>query len=294
MSAAHELSRPAAPQGTLYVVGTPIGNLEDITLRALRVLREVALVAAEDTRRTRALLAHFDIPTPLLSYREQNRAASTPVILERLRSASVALVCDAGMPAISDPGADLIARVLAEGGRVEVVPGPSAVLMALIASGLPAAPFSFVGFLSRQRGDRLRQLQALSARTDTLVFFEAPHRLLVTLTELAEVFGDRPAAVCRELTKLHEETLRGSLAQMRDHFAAVAPRGEFTLVVQGARDMAASASAAVDVEARLRAAMAAGEEMRAVLAELARLSGRPRRELYALWQSLRRDAERPP
>src|SRR5438067_6540892 len=217
--------------GTLYVVSTPIGNLEDISLRALRVLREVSLLAAEDTRRTRALLTHYGITTPLVSYREQNKSASTPLVLRRLAAASVALVSDAGMPAISDPGAELIARVSALGGRVDVVPGPSAALTALVASGLPTTPFTFVGFLSRQRGDRRRQLEDLATRPETLVLYEAPHRLRETLSDLRASLGDRPAAVCRELTKLHEEVLRAPLSVLAGRFDAVQPRGEFTLVV---------------------------------------------------------------
>jgi 16S rRNA (cytidine1402-2'-O)-methyltransferase len=282
-----------APLGTLYVVGTPIGNLDDMSLRALRVLREVSLVAAEDTRRTRALLTHYGLATPLVSYREQNRAAATPLVLGRLATASVALVSDAGMPAISDPGSELIARVSALGGRVEVVPGPSALLMALVASGLPTTPFTFVGFLSRQRGARRRQLDDLATRPETLVLYEAPHRLRETLSDLRALLGDRPAAVCRELTKLHEEVLRAPLSALVDHFHSVEPRGEFTLVVSGCGPQAARRPGLTDdeVDARLSAALHGGEDMRAVVADLARATGRPRREIYARWQELRRTME---
>ena len=283
---------PLLPIGTLYVVATPIGNLEDITLRALRVLRAVSVVAAEDARRTRSLLTRHGIPARLMSYREANRAAASVAILETLSKGSVALVSDAGMPLISDPGAELVRRVVAEGGRVEALPGANAALTALVVSGLPPAPFTFVGFLSRQRGDRRAQLAALADRPDTLVFYEAPHRLEETLLALQDALGDRAAAACRELTKLHEEVRRGTLGELRAHFAATAPRGEFTLVVAGAvADSGAANRGAgatdADIEARLRAAMESGEDMRVAVAALAAASGQPRRAIYARWQALR-------
>lgn len=274
--------------GTLYVVGTPIGNREDISLRALRLLREVALIAAEDTRHTGALLAHYGIATPLISYREQNRASATALILERLRASPVAIVSDAGMPAISDPGADLVAAVLDRGGRVEVAPGPSALIVALVGSGLPPSPFTFAGFLSRQRGDRRRYLESLKTRPDTLVFYEAPHRLLETLRDLRDVLGERDAAVCRELTKRHEETRRGALSALLAHFEAVPPRGEITLVVRGASPGAVAPGLAdAEIDARLARAMQEGADMRAVVSALAATSGLPRRAIYARWQALR-------
>ncbi len=283
---------PPLPIGTLYVVATPIGNLEDITLRALRVLRAVSVIAAEDARRTRSLLTRHGIPARLIGYREANRAAATTTILETLRTGTVALVSDAGMPLISDPGAELVRRVVAEGGRVEALPGANAALTALVVSGLPPAPFSFVGFPSRQRGDRRAQLAALADRPDTLVFYEAPHRLGETLQALQDALGDRAAAACRELTKLHEEVRRGTLGELRAHFAATAPRGEFTLVVAGAasnpgaENRGAGATDA-DIEARLRAAMESGEDMRGAVAALAAATGHPRRAIYARWQALR-------
>ncbi len=280
----------ALPIGTLYVVATPIGNLDDITLRALRVLRAVSVVAAEDARRTRSLLARHGIPARLMSYREANRAAATAAVLETLRTGAVALVSDAGTPLISDPGAELVRRVVAEGGRVEALPGANAALTALVVSGLPPAPFTFVGFLSRQRGDRRVQLAALADRPDTLVFYEAPHRLQETLLALQDALGDRAAAVCRELTKVHEEVRRGTLGELREHFAATAPRGEFTLVVAGADSGAAHKGAGTtdaDIEARLRAAMESGEDMRVAVAALAAETGQPRRTIYARWQTLR-------
>lgn len=279
------------------MVATPIGNLEDISLRALRVLREADVVAAEDTRHTRTLLGRHGIVRPLVSYREQNKASSAPALLRRLETGTVALVSDAGMPAIADPGAELIRQVVAAGGRVEVVPGPNAALAALVASGLPPAPFLFAGFPSRQRGDRRRRLADLAARPETLVFYEAPHRVHETLEDLLAALGDRPAAACRELTKLHEEVRRGPLSALLDYFNATAPRGEFVLVVHGAEGdgagathLAGSLSAAIsdeEMDALLSAAMARGERMRAVVADLATRSGRARREVYARWQTLR-------
>lgn len=278
-----------APRGLLYVVGTPIGNLEDISLRALRILREVALVAAEDTRHTRVLLAHYGITTPLISYREQNKASVTPIITDRLHHDSVALVCDAGLPAIADPGADLIARVLGLGGRVEVVPGANAALTALIGSGLSPAPFTFAGFLSRQRGARRRHLAALASRSETLVFYEAPHRLRETLADMLAAFGDRQAAVARELTKHHEETVRDTLSALAERFSAVTPRGEITIVVHGMETTGPAAPDAMtgDVDADLRAAMRSGEDMRAAVVRIAVLSDQTRRSVYARWQALR-------
>lgn len=278
--------------GTLYIVATPIGNLEDITVRALRVLREADVVAAEDTRHTRGLLSRYGIARPLVSYREQNRAVSAPVLLRQLETGTVALVSDAGMPAIADPGAELIRQVVARGGRVEVVPGPNAALAALVVSGLPPAPFLFAGFLSRQRGDRRRQLTSLAARPETLVFYEAPHRVVETLADLSAILGDRPAAACRELTKLHEEVRRAPLGALLDHYRATPPRGEFVLVVGGAAEDAARAGESyglsdAEVDAALLAAMERGERMRAVVADLAARGGRGRRDVYARWQALR-------
>ena len=279
---------------TLFVVGTPIGNLEDITLRALRVLRDVSIIAAEDTRHTRILLKHHNISTPVMSYRDQNMEVATPVLIERLTSSSVALVADAGMPVISDPGAHLIARVIEAKIRIEVVPGPSAFLTALVGSGLPAASFTFVGFLSRRRGDRLRQLRTLAGRPETLVFYEAPHRVQRTLADLLEVFGDRHAAVCRELTKVHEETLRGQLIDLASQFAERQPRGEFTLVVRGAPALVTD-QAAVDreIDAWLREALAAGADMRITIDEIAAATSVSRRTIYARWHALREN-HRPP
>jgi 16S rRNA (cytidine1402-2'-O)-methyltransferase len=221
--------------GTLYVVATPIGNLEDITLRALRVLREVAVIAAEDTRRTARLLQHYSISTPTTSVHEHNERARVPALLERLAGGeSVALVSDAGTPVLSDPGTLLVAAAHAAGIRVEPVPGPSAALAAVSASGLPAGEVLFLGFPPPRAGARRRWLEALAAERRLLVLYEAPHRVRETLQDLLAVWGDRPMAVARELTKMHENLVVGPISGQIDRLGD--PRGEYTLVVAGARD----------------------------------------------------------
>ena len=205
--------------GTLYVVATPIGNLEDVTLRALRVLREVELVLAEDTRRTRTLLTRHDVAKRPRSLHAHNEAQRSREVLEVLASgSSVALVSDAGTPLVSDPGERLVAAAIEAGHAVVPVPGPSAVLSALVASGLPAAPFLFLGFLPRRSGEREALLARIRDRTETIVLFESPRRLAATLRRLADALGDRPACVARELTKLHEEVARGSLQELAERF----------------------------------------------------------------------------
>jgi 16S rRNA (cytidine1402-2'-O)-methyltransferase len=218
---------------TLFLVATPIGNLDDITLRALRVLREVSLIAAEDTRRTAKLLSHFDIHTPTTSFYEQVEREKTPRLLARLAGGeSLALVSDAGTPGISDPGYRLARAAIDRGFRVEAIPGASSVLTALVSSGLPTATFSFVGFPPPRAQARDRWLAAIGARRDTLVFFEAPHRVRDTLEAVLRVLGDRQIAVGRELTKIHEEYLRGTVSDVLALLAV--PRGEFTIVLGGA------------------------------------------------------------
>ena len=222
----------------LTIVGTPIGNLEDISARALRILREVSLIAAEDTRVTRHLCARYDIHTPLTSFTDaydRRQSGRLHHVLEVLDSGQdVALVSDAGMPGISDPGYVLIQAALAAGHRVEVVPGPSAVTTALVGSGLPSDRFLFVGFLPRKAGERRALLAELAAEPGTLVAFEAPHRLLDALDDLLTTLGDRPVAVARELTKRFEEIWRGSVSAAKDYYAQHPPKGEITLVMAGA------------------------------------------------------------
>jgi 16S rRNA (cytidine1402-2'-O)-methyltransferase len=222
--------------GTLYVVATPIGNLEDITLRALRVLKEVGLVACEDTRRTRTLLTHFGIHVPVTSYFEHNKLAKGPAILQTLREGrSVALVTDAGTPGISDPGFLLVREARTAGIAVVPVPGPSAVVTALSAAGIPADSFVFDGFLPAKPGKRIHRLEALRDLEMTIVCYESPHRILATLEAVGQVFGQVEIVVARELTKQFEEIVRGSPEALREGFAAGPVRGEFTLVIPYAK-----------------------------------------------------------
>ncbi|HAZ31601.1 MAG TPA: 16S rRNA (cytidine(1402)-2'-O)-methyltransferase [Dehalococcoidia bacterium] len=216
---------------TLYVVATPIGNLEDVTLRAIRVLRDVGLIAAEDTRRTKRLLSAHQIKTPLTSFHEHNKRAKLPHLLRALEHGDVALVSEAGMPGINDPGYDLVLAAVDRDVKVVPVPGPSAIPAALAVSGLTTEQFIHLGFLPRKKGARRKLLQSIAAEPRTIVAFETPHRLRSALGDLGEVLGERRLAICREMTKLHEEIFRGTVSQAIEHFAK--PRGEFTLVIEG-------------------------------------------------------------
>ena len=221
--------------GTLYLVGTPIGNLGDLSPRAQEILSSVDFIAAEDTRVTLKLLNHFGIKKPLLSYYEHNKVESAAVILPRLLAGeSCALVSDAGMPAISDPGEELVRLCAEREISVSTVPGPSAVITALALSGLPTQRFTFEGFLSTSNKSRREHLESLRNEHRTLVIYEAPHKLAETLADLLEVLGDRDIALCRELTKLHEEVIRTTIAQALERFRQDRPRGEFVLVIRGA------------------------------------------------------------
>ncbi|OGO50130.1 MAG: 16S rRNA (cytidine(1402)-2'-O)-methyltransferase [Chloroflexi bacterium RBG_16_68_14] len=274
--------------GILYLVATPIGNLEDITLRALRVLGEVPLIAAEDTRTIRKLLTHYRIRRPrLLSYTERNRRIRTPAILAALQEGDVALVSEAGMPGISDPGVHLVEAAAAAGCRVVPVPGPSALTAALAASGLPTRRFHYLVFLPRTAGRRRRLLQEVATLPETLVAFEAPHRLRRTLGDLREALGDRRIAVCRELTKLHEEIFRGTLSTALDHFTE--PRGECTLVIEGAGDSKPKREAPVDIDGHLRELKAQSLRARDAVREVARRSGMSRQEVYRRWLALSKE-----
>ena len=265
--------------GTLYVVATPIGNLEDVTLRAIRVLGEAALVYAEDTRRTRRLLDRYDIAARPRSLHAHNEVARINEILATLEAGEdVALVSDAGTPLVSDPGERLVACVAEAGHRVSPVPGASAVTSALVASGLAPVPYTFVGFLSRKAGERAAALSALSQRPETLVFFESPKRLAGTLQEMATLFGARSACVARELTKVHEHVERGTLAELAARFQEE-PKGEVTIVVAGAAETGVDPAA---LRGRIAEAVAAGGSARDIAAELQAETGVPRRVLYGL------------
>jgi 16S rRNA (cytidine1402-2'-O)-methyltransferase len=219
---------------TLYLVATPIGNLEDISPRALDTLRGVSLIAAEDTRRARQLLAHFDIHTPVTSFFEHSRTTKLDQILDALETGDVAVISEAGMPGINDPGYELVRAALDRGQRVSPIPGPSAVLTALVGSGITASPFYYVGFLPREPQARRKFLRELEPEPDTIVAFETPHRLRSALSDLDNIFGsDRNICVARELTKKFEEFQRGTIGEVRAYFERNEPRGEFTLVIQG-------------------------------------------------------------
>jgi 16S rRNA (cytidine1402-2'-O)-methyltransferase len=266
--------------GTLYLVATPIGNLEDITLRALRVLREVPLVAAEDTRTTRILFRRYGIETPLTSYNDHNKRRKTPLLLDTLRGGDVALVSEAGMPGISDPGHDLVTAAVAEGHRIVPVPGPSAVTAAVAASGLPARRFYYLGFLPKAAGPRRRALAAIAPIPDTLVIFESPHRVRATLEDVRTALGNRRVALCRELTKLHEEIVRGTVEDVLERLPPE-PRGEVTLVIEGATE--APREAEFDLDTAIAALKARGVSVRGAAAAL---SGKAsRREVYRRWHA---------
>jgi 16S rRNA (cytidine1402-2'-O)-methyltransferase len=268
--------------GTLYIVPTPIGNLEDITLRALRVLREVTLIAAEDTRTTGRLLAHYEIDTPQTSYHEHNKLAKLDAILGALDTGDVALVSDAGTPGLSDPGYELIRAALDAGVRVEPLPGPSAVIPALVASGLPTDSFVYLGFLPRKSGARREALGEVREAPRTIVLYEAPHRLLDTLGDVRDVLGPRRVAVARELTKLYEEVWRGGVDEAIAHYTENPPRGEITLVVAGASPAEARTWTEDEVRAALAGRLAAGESRAAAAKAVAQEAGWPRRRVYDL------------
>jgi len=275
--------------GTLYVVATPIGNLEDVTLRALRVLREVDLIAAEDTRRTRTLLGRHGIARPLTSYYDAVERARAPAIVARLQAgASVALVSDAGTPGIADPGYHLVRGALAAGVPVVPVPGPSALTALVSVAGFPAERFVFEGFLPSRPGPRAARLAALAHEPRALVFFEAARRLAPFLAAAEAALGDREAALARELTKRHEEILRGSLSELRERVARRASlRGEVTVLVAGAPE-AEPARDVASIDEELRAGRAAGRGLRELAAEIARRTGMSRREVYRRGLALER------
>jgi 16S rRNA (cytidine1402-2'-O)-methyltransferase len=264
---------------TLYLVATPIGNLEDISTRALRVLREVQLIAAEDTRHTAMLLQRYDIHTTSLSYHEHNKLVRLERVLEALQEGDVALVSDAGTPALNDPGYELVRAVIAAGHQVSPIPGACAPIAALVASGLPTDSFLYLGYLPRKASARARLLNQIASIPYTLIFLEAPHRLLAALEQLHGVLGDRQVAVGRELTKVHEEIFRGSLSQAHQHFIEKPPRGEFTLIVAG-NTYQTERWTEEHLNAELQAYLAIGETAAQLAARMADPSGWTRREIY--------------
>ncbi len=270
---------------TLYIVATPIGNLEDVTLRGLRVLRYVSLIAAEDTRTTRKILSHYEISTPCTSYHDRNRVSKLPMILNALTQGDVALVSDAGTPGISDPGAELVSAADEAGHDVVPIPGPSSMTAALSVAGIGVDQFVYLGFLPRRGGPRGRLIESLADERRAWVAFEAPHRLAETLSDIGDRLGDRQVVVCRELTKLHEEVFRGTVSGAINHF--VEPRGEFTLIVQGA-DVTLDSDAALIERARriLLEEFKRGRTAKDAIAS-ASSSGLSKNELYRLWVEIK-------
>ncbi len=271
--------------GTLYLSATPIGNLEDMTYRSVRILGEAGLIAAEDTRHTRKLLAHYDIHTPLTSYHEHNKLTKGPELIDYLlRGENLVCVSDAGLPGIADPGSHLAGLAIAAGIRVSPLPGANAALSALICSGLDTTVFTFVGFLPRTAKKRRDILQNVKEHAETLIFYEAPHHLQATLSELAAALGDdRPAAVGRELTKKFEEFRRGTLAELRDYYSVQEPRGEFVLVVagnDGSHEPATDELSGLGPVELVAHFMAAGQDRKTAMREAAQRLGISRRDVY--------------
>ncbi|MDD5339525.1 MAG: 16S rRNA (cytidine(1402)-2'-O)-methyltransferase, partial [Dehalococcoidales bacterium] len=264
----------------LYVVATPIGNLEDISQRAIRVLREVKLIAAEDTRKTRKLLNAYDIKTPMTSYYEHNKLTKLDYVLEQLKDKDIALVSEAGMPGISDPGYELIAAASKKGLTVVAIPGASAITTALAVSGLPTDRFTFIGFLPPKASARRKALEGIKDEVGTIMTLEAPHRITAALEDILGTLGDRRIAVCREMTKIHEEIFRGTVSEAIKHFTN--PRGEFTLVIEG-RGAKEKPDMTGEAERQLNALYLGGATAKEAIAAVAGETGLKKKELYQTW-----------
>lgn len=268
--------------GTLYLVATPIGNLEDLSPRGVRILRESVLIAAEDTRHTKILLKHFDIQTPLTSYFEHNKLNKLDLILEKLSQGDVALVSDAGTPAINDPGYELVQAALASGFDVRPIPGPSAPIAALTVSGLPTDSFLYLGYLPHKTSDRHTRLSDVADQPYTLIFFETPHRITDSLEDILSTLGNRRICIAREMTKLYEEYWRGNISEAIEHFKSKEPRGEFTLVIEGKKkEESEKWGEAVLIEA-ITKELTAGKSAKEISAELAEQSRWGKKEIYAM------------
>lgn len=273
--------------GILYLAATPIGNLEDISPRALRILRESILVAAEDTRRTRQLLNHFGIQTQLTSYWEHNKLDKLDFILEKLSQGDVTLVSDAGTPGINDPGYELVRAALAASFDVLPVPGPSAPIAALSVSGLPTDSFLYLGYLPHKSSERRKTLGQIADLTYTSILLESPHRIIDSLEDVLAVLGDRRICVAREMTKLHEEYWRGTVGGAIEHFKSKEPRGEFTLVIEGGGKMESGKWEEADLSKAVKKGLKAGKPAKELAAELAEQSGWSKKEVYSLINSLK-------
>jgi 16S rRNA (cytidine1402-2'-O)-methyltransferase len=268
--------------GTLYLVATPIGNLEDISTRALRILKESKLIAAEDTRHTKILLDHFQIKTPTTSYFEHNKIHKLDLILDTLSQGDVALVSDAGTPAINDPGYELVQAALASGFDVKPVPGPSAPISALTVSGLPTDSFLYLGYLPHKKSERKKTLTEISAQPYTLIFLESPHRLLDSLEDILATLGNRQICIAREMTKLYEEYFRGDIAEAIAYFKSKEPRGEFTLVIEGKKKEEKVMWTEEELLKAIKKELKKNKSAKEISAELAESSGWNKKEIYNL------------
>jgi 16S rRNA (cytidine1402-2'-O)-methyltransferase len=268
--------------GRLFLVATPIGNLEDMSPRAVRVLRESVLIAAEDTRHSGVLLKHFDIKTPLTSYFEHNKLNKLDFILEKLSMGDVALVSDAGTPAINDPGYELVRAALASGFDVQPVPGPSAPIAALTVSGLPTDSFLYLGYLPNKTSERRKSIEQVASLPYTLIFLESPHRLVDSLEDLFAILGDRRICIAREMTKLYEEYWRGEISRGIEYFKSKDPRGEFTLVIEGKMKEERSLWTEEELLKAIKKELKSGKSAKEISAELAEQSGWNKKEVYAL------------
>ncbi len=266
--------------GTLYLVATPIGNLEDMSPRAIRTLRTARLIAAEDTRHTRKLLNHFDISTPLTSYFEHNKLSKLEVVLSTLASGDVALVSDAGMPALNDPGYELVRAALDAGYPVIPIPGPSAPVSALVVSGLPTNAFLYLGYLPHKANERRKALKSIFDFPYTLIYLESPYRIIESLKDILSILGDRRIAVAREMTKMFEEYWRGEVSGAFAHFKSQPVRGEFALVVEGRHASDNEKWSRQKLQAAIQARLKAGETPSKLAALLAKQSGWNRKEVY--------------
>lgn len=266
--------------GTLYLVATPIGNLEDMNPRGVRILREVVLIAAEDTRHTGKLLKHFDIQTPQTSYYEHNKLHKLDFILEKLSTGDVALVSDAGAPAINDPGYELVKAALASGFDVVPVPGPSAPIAALTVSGLPTDSFLYLGYLPHKSSERRKSMEQVASLPYTLILLESPHRIVDSLGDILSALGDRRICVAREMTKMYEEYWRGQISGAIEYFKSKEPRGEFTLVVEGKKKEESEKWTEDELLKAIKKEMKAGESAKEISAELAEQSGWNKKEVY--------------
>ena len=280
-------------EGVLYLCATPIGNLEDITRRSLRILQEADLIAAEDTRHTRHLLSFYGIKRPLTSYHRHSREKKTDELIQLLQAGkSIALVTDAGSPGVSDPGEELVRRAVEAGIRVVAVPGPSALIAALTVSGFDTRRFVFEGFLPRSRGERIRRLEELAGEPRTIVCFEAPHRLLDTLEAMLQIWGERRVVVARELTKKFEDLVRGGLEQVLEHFRQHLPKGEITLVVEGQPrklrgEVSSDPNDQMEALAEVAEMVRQGLTPREAIKRTAVSRGLVKRELYRAWNNCR-------